>query len=67
MSQPVDVTFGGAETHYCKNCNRWLSPGKPVYEEEAKCPNCKEVGFLIQNPFPDNLVPYVVLDMDDVL
>jgi hypothetical protein len=52
-----NLKFEGTATHYCKYCNTWGIPGQGTY----KCGNCGLVGCLIENPFPDNLIPFVEL------
>lgn len=59
----VPITFEYSASHYCKFCNTWGTPGtSPVYEQTQPCGNCGEVGYLMQNPFPGNMVPYIELD-----
>lgn len=61
MSKEVEpigepLQFHGSATHYCKLCCAWGSQ-----EDDDRCGSCGTVGYLMRNPFPNNLVPYVVL------
>ena len=51
---PIELREGAS--HYCKFCNVW---GSQESLDEA-CGNCQNTGYIIENPFPNRLVPYLV-------
>lgn len=53
----IPLVFEYSATHYCKLCRTWGTPGSDV----TLCGNCGKRGYLMPNPFPDNMIPYVVL------
>lgn len=55
-SVTIPLKLGPTATHYCKFCNTWSTPKS---EDKDLCSNCLIKGYLIPNPFPDNLVPYI--------
>lgn len=53
----IPVVFEYSANVYCKYCNTWGSQEKL----SEPCGNCSQVGYLMPNPFPDNMIPYVQL------
>jgi len=60
-----NLKFDGQATHYCRYCNTWDTPSssaEPGDADKIICGNCGRRGYLVANPFPDNMLPYVELD-----
>ena len=51
----VPIVFEYSATHYCRYCHTWGTT-----DNDELCGNCGQTGFMIKNPFPDNMVPYYV-------
>lgn len=59
----LNIQFDESATHYCKSCNTWGSPSPDWFE----CGNCGEASFLIPNPMPGNLIPYIEVSLEDLI
>lgn len=59
------IIFEYVATHYCKYCHVWGSPASNVSFADV-CGNCSQAGYLILNPFPDNMVPYIEFEAGDL-
>lgn len=55
-----NIKFGPGASHYCKYCHAW---GNPMTNDitDTHCSSCGMAGYLMPNPFPDDMVPYVEL------
>lgn len=56
-----NLQFDGSANVYCKYCDTWGNTEQATYADEP-CGNCSQKGYLILNPFPDNMIPYIVFE-----
>lgn len=56
------IRFGlETATHHCRACGWWGDADEAVWDKWG-CKQCGEIGFVVLNPFRDNMVPYIIFN-----